>query len=245
MKQVNSTAKKNNIEDRLDSAERLLGYRFTRRELLQQALSHPSAVETQEEGASYERLEFLGDSILGAIVAHELFDRYQDVDEGGLTRMKVSLVSGATLAQVAADLGLGDLIIFGSSERGTGGRGLQSALENVYEALVAALALDGGMEVARDWVIGTLGELINEDLALEPENPKSALQEILQVKHITPTYELVSTDGPPHARLFTCNVLSGDKVIGTGSGHSKKDAEVQAAIRALRRVRWENERKKK
>jgi ribonuclease-3 len=225
------------VDERIDAAERILGYCFFDKNLLLSALTHPSAAEEDPISCSYERLEFLGDSIMGAIIAQEIYDRFPQMDEGGMTRIKVSLVSGETLARRAGELGFGELIIFGSSERGTGKRGLHSALENVYEALVAALALDGGYEVARCWVRGTLAPYISEQSAAEPENPKSTLQEILQVDHVTPTYELVMTEGPPHERVFTSNVLSEGKVIGTGTGHSKKDAEAKAAVQALKAFR--------
>jgi ribonuclease-3 len=214
-----------------------LGYGFRDRSLLQRALTHPSAVEEDSIALSYERLEFLGDSILGAVIAQEIFQRFPEMDEGGMTRIKVSLVSGDSLSGIARDLGFADLIIFGSSERGTGKRGLHSALENVYEAVIAALTLDGGMDIAREWIMRTLAPRISAHSADEPENPKSSLQEILQVKRITPTYELVSTEGPPHDRVFTANVLSGGEVIGTGTGRSKKDAEAQAAYEALMNIR--------
>jgi ribonuclease-3 len=228
---------------RVECAERILGYTFKDKNLLLQALTHPSAAEDDPIGSSYERLEFLGDSLLGAFVASTIYERFPDFDEGALTRIKVSLVSGGMLSRRAGELGFSDLIIFGSSEKGTGRRGLFSALENVFEALVAAIVLDGGMDEAREWVIDVLGSHISRKIAAEPENPKSILQEALQVDRITPTYELVETSGPPHERVFTCNVLSEGMVIGTGSGHSKKDAEVEAAAQALGRIRGTNSQK--
>ena len=165
---------------KLDKAQDILHYRFANEHFLLSAVTHPSAVEGRAIKYSYERLEFLGDSILGAIVATEAFERFHDLDEGGLTRIKVALVSGASLSDVASGLGFADIIVFGSSETGTGKRGLHSALENVYEAVVAALYLDGGVEAARDFIYRTLIPRMSEDMALEPENPKSALQERLQ-----------------------------------------------------------------
>jgi len=231
------------IDRRLQAAEDIMGHRFNDRGLLLRALTHPSAAEEDSIGLSYERLEFLGDSIMGAVIAQEIYERFPAMDEGGMTRVKVSLVSGDTLSTLAERLGFAGLIMFGSSESGTNRRGLHSALENVFEALVAALALDSGNEAARAWVISTLGALIQEEYAREPDNPKSTLQELLQVKKVTPTYELVDTEGPPHARLFTSNVLSEGIVIGTGSGHSKKDAETQAAFVALRNIKRQNNEK--
>jgi ribonuclease-3 len=220
----------------VSGAERIIGYTFTDKDLLIRALTHPSAIEEDPVGGSYERLEFLGDSLLGAFVALTIYERFPDLDEGALTRIKVSLVSGGMLSRRAEELGFEDIIIFGSSEKGTGKRGLTSALENVFEALTAAIALDGGMGKAWDWVMRTLDEYISRDIADEPENPKSALQEILQADRITPTYQLVESHGPPHERIFVSNVLSSGKVIGTGTGHSKKDAESAAAAQALKRL---------
>jgi ribonuclease-3 len=229
-------------QERIARAEQIVGYSFTDKSLLLQALTHPSAAEENPIRDSYERLEFLGDSLLGSFIALTIFDLFPELDEGGLTRIKVSLVSGGMLSQRAEELGFSDLIVFGSSERGTGKRGLSSALENIFEALTAAVALDGGMEEARNWVMRSLGDYISSDIAAEPANPKSMLQEILQEGRITPTYELVETAGPPHARTFFCNVLADGEIIGTGSGHSKKDAEAQAAAQALSKLKKNRER---
>ena len=222
-----------NAITQLDCAEEILGYHFTDSSLLQTALTHPSAAFSEDPGSSYERLEFLGDAILGMVVSRMIFKQFPLMDEGGMTRIKVSLVSGQQLSELAKQLGFVELISFGNSERGTGNRGLTSALEDIYEACVAALALDGGLDVATAFIERTLGPLISEDMALEPTNPKSSLQEILQVHHVTPTYEVIKTEGPPHSRLFTVNVLANGVVIGQGSGHSKKDAEADAAAAAL------------
>ena len=228
-----------NVE-RLDKAEEILGHAFKDRSLLLLALTHPSASEGNSAVGSYERLEFLGDAILGAIISREIYDRYPRLDEGALTRLKVSAVAGQTLARLAGELELEKLIIFGSSERGTGRRGLTSALENSYEALVAALSIDGGMEAAEQFVIRTLVPHINTNVAREPENPKSMLQEMLQAERITPTYEIIETVGPPHDRLFTAEVLAGEQALAKGKGHSKKDAEMEAATNALQELLTDN-----
>jgi len=224
---VNATAQ-------LDCAEKILGYHFKDSSLLQTALTHPSAAHNEDAGSSYERLEFLGDAILGMVVSRMIFERFPFMDEGGMTRIKVSLVAGQKLSELAKELGFVELISFGSSERGTGNRGLYSALEDTYEACVAALALDGGLDVAASFIEHTLGPLVSEGFAAEPTNPKSSLQEMLQVHHVTPTYEVIKTEGPPHSRTFTVNVMANGEVIGQGSGHSKKDAETEAAAKALR-----------
>ena len=187
---------------KVEEAQRIIGRDFDDPDILLSAITHPSATEGKPVKFSYERLEFLGDSILGAIVANEAFHEYPDLDEGGLTRIKVALVSGTSLAEVAEKLGFADVIVFGSSERGTGRRGLHSALENVYEAVVAALFLDSGIAGAQAFVRRTLIPKMSVEMAREPENPKSALQEKLQEEGITPTYKLVETQGPPHDRTF-------------------------------------------
>lgn len=218
---------------RLDLAERVLGHSFADRDLLRRALTHPSAFEQQDAGSGYERLEFLGDSIVGFLVAEEIYGRFPHLDEGQMTRLKIALVAGTTLSRVSAELGLQDALIFGESELGTGGRGLNSALENVYEALSAALYLDAGLDATRGWVARTLGPLIVDDAALIAEHPKSALQERVQALGESPVYEIVAEEGPPHDRTFTSKVTVDGNVLGTGEGRSKKEAEMAAAAEAL------------
>ena len=227
-----------NQEERkkFDDAERIIGHHFENEQLLLSAITHPSANEGRSVRYSYERLEFLGDSVLGAIVASIAFNRFHDLDEGGLTRIKVALVAGSCLSDVAEGLGLADVIMFGSSEQGTGRRGLHSALENVYEAIVAALYLDAGIEAARAFVENTLIDRMSLDLARAPENPKSELQEVLQEDGITPTYKLVETQGPPHDRTFVAQVFAGDHALAQGTGRTKKEAESQAAKSTLARL---------
>ena len=218
---------------KVEEAQRIIGRDFDDPDILLSAITHPSATEGKPVKFSYERLEFLGDSILGAIVANEAFHEYPELDEGGLTRIKVALVSGTSLAEVAEKLGFADVIVFGSSERGTGRRGLHSALENVYEAVVAALFLDSGIAGAQAFVRRTLIPKMSVEMAREPENPKSALQEKLQEEGITPTYKLVETQGPPHDRTFVSQVFAGMKALASGMGRTKKEAESQAAKTAL------------
>ena len=201
--------------EKLNKAEKILGHEYSDRTLLLTALTHPSAAEGHSISDSYERLEFLGDSILGAIVSYAAYHTYPNLDE------------------VGKELGLADCIFFGSSERGTGRRGLHSALENVYESLVASLYLDGGLEAAASFVKRTLIVRMSEDMAKEPENPKSVLQERLQEDGITPTYRLVETQGPPHDRTFVTQVFVGVKSIAKGVGRTKKESESQAAKSAL------------
>lgn len=217
-------------------AEDILGYKFKNKQLLISAITHPSAIEGGPVQYSYERLEFLGDAVLGAIVSAYAFKAYPNLDEGGLTRIKVSLVSGASLADVAQSLGFENIIVFGSSESGTHGRGMHSALENVYEAIVAALFLDSGISEADHFIEKTLIPRMSISMAQSPTNPKSELQERLQEDGITPVYKIIETQGPPHDRTFVSQVYAGDQALARGSGRSKKEAESQAAKSTLEKL---------
>ena len=222
------------MHHRVAEAERICGHHFERQELIESALTHPSAAEGKGVSASYERLEFLGDSILGAIVARDLFERFPGMDEGALTQAKISLVSGKMLSSVAERLGVAPLIVMGESEKGTGARGMHSALENVYEALVGALYLDAGYRVTHEFVLETLGPEVSPALARKPISPKSRLQEVAQRDmHCGPEYKLVSEEGPAHDPTFTSVVMVGGRRIGRGSGPSKKSSESAAAVDAL------------
>ena len=222
--------------ERIDRAQRIIGYTFKNQQYILSAITHPSAAEGKPVQYSYERLEFLGDSVLGVIVAMAAFEKFKDLDEGGLTRIKVALVAGSTLSEVADELGFTDIIIFGDSEVGTGKRGMHSALENVYEAVVAALYIDGGFNVAREFISRTLLPRMTRDYAAKPENPKSMLQEKLQTEGITPTYKLVETQGPPHDRTFVSAVFAGMQSLARGVGRTKKESESKAAAQALKEL---------
>lgn len=223
--------------ERIEHIERICNHTFANRELITAAITHPSAVEHLPVSASYERLEFLGDSILGAIVETDLFERFRDMDEGKLTRLKISLVSGKTLSQVSEELGIGECIVFGESEKGTGARGLHAALENVYESVVGALYLDGGYDVTHEFVSRTLGPHMAPELAERPVSPKSRLQEITQREmRCAPEYRLEGEQGPAHSPTFTSVVLVEGRRVGRGMGSSKKEAESVAAADAIARL---------
>lgn len=221
--------------ERLEAAEKILGHRFSDRELLRRALTHPSAV-ADSATQSFERLEFLGDSIIGAMVAEEVYRRFPQMPEGGMTRIRISVIAGPVLATVSQDVGLEELIVYGESELRSGRRGRASALEDVYEAVSAALYLDAGVESARRWVLSTLGPLIDEDVAASPANPKSVLQEAVQARGQTVAYRILGHEGPPHERSFTAVVEVDGTVAGEGTGRSKREAEVAAATEALRSI---------
>ena len=230
-----------NTGDRLAGVEKACSYQFKDKALLERAITHPSAVEGHALADSYERLEFLGDSLLGAIVAAEVFRRFPSLDEGELTRLKIALVSGNMLSRVAEETGLAQYIIIGESERGTGARGMHSMLEDVYEALVGAIHLDGGPEAAHDFVLSTLGSQIEAGLSVVPANPKSVFQEVAQrILHATPSYKLVSEEGPAHDPVFTSVALVGARRLGRGTGPSKKLSEASAAHNALENLGFDD-----
>ncbi|MCL2332937.1 MAG: ribonuclease III [Actinomycetia bacterium] len=217
---------------RLERAEELLGHRFTDRDLLQQALTHASATEGNPED-DYERLEFLGDAVLGFVIADAVFARYPLLPEGDLTKLRVSVINGSFLSEVMAERGFADLIIFGASEQGMGSRGLPSALEDIYESCTAALYLDGGLKEARRWVLDSLGSHLTPELLKTAVSPKSQLQEIMQERGQQVTYRIVGTEGPAHAPCFTAAVLVNKVEQARGSGSSKKEAESAAAALVL------------
>lgn len=218
---------------RIAAAERLLGYRFRDPETIVRALTHPSHADELGATADYERLEFLGDTVLSMIVVDEVFHRFPEMPEGIMTKVKITVVSGTTLTEVAEELGLADLLVVGESEKGTGGRGLASALENAFEAIVGALYLDGGLEAARAFVLRVLGDRIHPGAAQGLEHPKSLLQELVQARGAALVYEITDVSGPPHDRSFTAHVVVDGTVFGEGAGRSKKEAEMNAAAAAL------------
>jgi ribonuclease-3 len=215
--------------------EAVIGYRFRNPDLLRLAMSHRSFASESGSGAYNERLEFLGDSVLAAVVAHLLFDEYPQDAEGGLSKKKSLLVSRPSLAAWGEELGLGAHLLLGIGEETTGGRTRHSLLANAVEALIGAIYLDGGYEPAakfiRAWCVRKHGSLLETD-------HKSRLQELLQKRHKTPPiYELASADGPDHDKTFKILVRLADKELGRGAGKNKKEAEQAAARDALSRIR--------
>ena len=215
--------------------ENALGYRFQNITLLQNALAHSSyANERWHNGLlSNERLEFLGDSILGMVVAEYLYKNFPDRPEGELTRMRADMVCETSLARVAAGLNLGEHLLLGKGEERFGGRNRASILADAVESVIAASFLDGGMEAAR----GIIDRFILCDVPvskLHNADYKTALQELVQQKkNQVISYVLVGEFGPDHDKVFTAEVRLNDAVIGTGTGSSKKRAEQYAARNAL------------
>lgn len=228
------------LHKRVKLIEEIVGHHFDHEHLVISAITHPSAAEGKSVSASYERLEFLGDSVLGAMIATDLYHLYPGMDEGQLSMLKIALVSGDMLSDVAAKLGISELILFGESEKGTGARGMRSALENVYEALVGALYVDGGYDAAHEFVARTLHPRITPDLARNVVPAKSRLQEVIQRDYrVGPTYKLEGESGPAHSPTFTSVVLVEGRRVGRGQGSTKKESQANAAADALVRMGYE------
>ena len=220
--------------DPLRDLAKALGHRFARPELLAEALIHPSATQRRGRGAhGYERLEFLGDRVLGVIVAELLWRRFPDADEGELTRRHVSLVRRETLTEVATSLGLGAHLNAAGDDAMRANPGV---LADLCEAVIAALYIDGGLEAARRFVERNWGGRLDTQ-AQPPSDPKTALQEWAQARGLKlPVYRTVDTQGPSHKRRFTVSVSVQGLPEATASGNSKRAAEVAAAASALARI---------
>lgn len=218
-------------QERLELAEQITGHWFADRDLLRRALTHPS-VEQAEPLRSYERLEFLGDAVIAFVVSDRAYEMFPELREGELTRIRIGAVAGTTLSKVARQLGLDRAVDIGNREMRETGRGIESALENAFEALVAALYLDAGLEVARAFVTSALEPFIRPDMAV-PEHPKSALMELATASGKRVAFDIVSAEGPPHEVVFTADAVVDGAVLGTGVGRSKKQAETIAAEQAL------------
>ncbi|MBI4567640.1 MAG: ribonuclease III [Planctomycetes bacterium] len=222
-------------DELLEEFERKVGHRFTDRTLARTALTHSSA--KGQLGVSNERLEFLGDAILGMVITTHLFHKLPGQDEGRLTRVKSVVVSSDTLAVVARDMALHRFLITGKGVA-TRRQIPKSILANTFEAVVAALYLDADFDAARDFVLERLAPHVEQVIRNQHErNYKSLLQQYIQKRYlVTPTYRVVSERGPDHGKSFEIVAHVGDQEYPAGWGHSKKQAEQKAAEEALRRI---------
>ena len=222
----------------LDSLEESLGISFKERSLLRLAFVHSSYLNENPDQfpQSNERLEFLGDALIGLATAEELYRRYPDRPEGELTAQRSALVQGETLARIAQTMDLGNQLLMGVGEEASGGRERPSNLEATFEALVGALFLDQGYLAARTFVLETLAdELLEADQRDPPKNPKSLLQELVQGDGgDAPSYRIVGVTGEDHARQFTAEAVVSGNVLGRGTGPRKSNAEQEAARNALK-----------
>lgn len=224
----------------LAALQETMGVSFNDLSLLEQAVVHSSYINENPDfvPVSNERLEFLGDAILGFIIAEKLYQDFPDITEGEMTKLRAALVRRDSLVHVAEAIGLGDYLYLGKGEEAGAGRHKPANLAGAMEAVIAAVFLDQGLAIARDFVLNLLNEellkIISQDTAVDY---KSQLQELIQSRQqLAPAYRLVEATGPDHAKMFTIEVVVGDTVLGSGSGRSKKLAETEAARSALERL---------
>lgn len=221
----------------MESLETKLNYKFNNIELLKNALVHSSyANEVRGNTHSNERLEFLGDSVLSIIVADHIYHKYPNMPEGELTRLRASLVCEKSLCALSRELSIGEYLLLGRGEDKNGGRERDSILADAFEAVLAAIYLDGGMDAAKTHIMNTvLRDLKHHGNDDTFKDYKTTLQEIIQRNpEESVTYILVDEFGPDHDKHFTVAVKLNSNVIGQGSGKSKKQAEQMAARQALK-----------
>jgi ribonuclease-3 len=221
----------------IKNLENLLGYTFKDKTLLDTAFSHRSFInECLIKGKqSYERLEFLGDAILEYVVSEYLFTNYKEISEGQLTKLRSSLVCEFTLSKISRELGYGKYIQLSKGERTTGGANRDSILCDLFESVLGALYLDGGIEVAKAYVIKyLLTDIEHKQLY---HDSKTKIQEYVQkTPGSTIRYELVREEGPEHDKTYYVRLLIDEKEVADGSGHNKKNAEQEAAYKALQKL---------
>jgi len=221
----------------ISNLQAALGIDFRDISILQQSLVHRSYLNENPDPnlASNERLEFLGDAVLGYVVAEEIYHRFPDLAEGELTTLRSALVRGETLSRVAMTLGVGEYLYLGHGEEESGGRSRPRNLSCALEAVMGAVLVDQGLEPARGFILRILGTEL--ELAIEDKlvaDYKSRLQQTIQSERkITPVYRTVEEMGPDHSKVFTVEVLAGNSILGRGSGRSKRAAEMEAAREAL------------
>jgi ribonuclease III len=229
------------LRDEFDSLQRVIQYRFRDRGLLEHAMTHTSRANEDVSGGVHdnESMEFLGDALLGFVIADMLFREFPSFDEGEKSKTKAALVSTATLARQAERLNLGDHLLLGRGEEKTGGRRKQALLADGYEALIAAIYLDGGIEHARAFITREFGSLVTavHRHGVSGDDYKSALQELLQGRELPlPDYRLVGTVGPDHEKQFQVEVAVRGEPLARATGPSKKEAEQEAARLALEQL---------
>lgn len=223
----------------LDKLQQILGHKFHQPALISLALTHRSLVRARDgEMPSNERLEFLGDSVLGLVIADKLYRDYPNLAEGNLTKKKAMLVNEAALSRVAMEIGLNDHILLSTDEERSGGRDRPSIVSDAFEAVIGALYLDGGLEAARNMILNCLyarrDAIVNDS---SQQNYKGDLLELVQADgESVPRYEVIRESGPDHGKTFHVTVIVGADQVGEGTGASKKDAEQKAARMALDRL---------
>lgn len=226
--------------NKIKELEEIIGYGFKDENLLKTALTHSSyANEKRVEGlVCNERLEFLGDSVLSLITSRYLFENYKNLPEGELTKARAQIVCEKSLFECAQNIELGSFMLLGKGEERTGGRTRPSVLADAFEALIAAIYLDGGLEITREWLLSQLYDTIQLSVSGKSfKDYKTLLQETVQAHGETDiSYKIIAECGPDHKKTFSVEVFVGGNSCGTGEGSSKKNAEQDAAKNALERL---------
>lgn len=221
-------------QENLLEFQKKIGYTFNNDRLLYEALSHSSYANEKKGRKSNERLEFLGDSVLSIVVSNYIFHHQQQMPEGQLSKLRASLVCEKALFEFSKQIELGEHIMLGKGEENTGGRQRPSIVSDAFEAVIAAIYLDGGMEPASKHILRFMPKQFDKSVTPSFTDYKTILQEIVQKNpEERVIYKLVEETGPAHDKRFTVNVMLNSNVIGTGTGASKKNAEQQAAREAL------------
>lgn len=223
-------------KEHLTELQNRIGYAFQNTEYLRRALMHSSYVPG--EGGDNERLEFLGDAVLELCVSEELFFRFPKMQEGLLTKNRASIVCEAALYRAAKEIGLGEFLLLGRGEDVSGGRDKPSILSDAFEAVIAAIFLDGGLSPAKTFIHRFVLSLLDLSAPVFEKDHKTRLQELIHAKTHgrQVTYRLIGETGPDHDKTFTMQAVLDDEVLGTGTGHSKQNAGQAAAADALSRL---------
>ena len=224
-----------NILNNISKFENIISYNFKNKQYILEALTHSSYSNENKSYAFNERLEFLGDSVLGIIISDYLFKNETELPEGELTKLRANIVCEESLSEVSKKIELGTHMLLGKGEEATGGRERVSILADAVEAVIAAIYLDGGIENARKFVLTQMDEIIQDSIKGRIfRDYKTHLQEVIQSQGETNIiYDLVEEIGPDHNKKFVMQVKLNDEVLGTGEGKSKKEAEQVAARKAL------------
>ncbi|MCU0821567.1 MAG: ribonuclease III [Spirochaetes bacterium] len=231
--------RKKNRNRELNKLQKILKVKFKDKSLLNRALTHRSFVnEIKADLRDNERLEYLGDSVLAVVINEYLFKRYEEYLEGDLAKIKSAVVSEVTLAKIASDVNIGSFILMGKGEERSGGRIRASILANTLEALIGAIYLDAGLKVSKRFILSLFKKDVERiDKLSYLRDPKTTLQEFVQGKYKQrPVYEVIEETGPDHKKEFTVKLCVNGKEITTGTGSSKRKAEMDAAKKVLQEI---------
>lgn len=223
---------------KIEDFEKIIGYEFKNKKFITEALTHSSYANENrlEKYKNNERLEFLGDAVLEVVVSEKLFLTNEKMPEGELTKLRASIVCEKSLAFCARKINLGEFLLLGKGEDVSGGRNRDSVISDAFEAVIGAMYLDGGIEIARNFILENVTKQAEENTVFQ--DSKTKLQEIIQLESGKElTYILKETTGPDHNKIFKIDAVVEGKVLGQGVGHSKKEAEQKAAFNAINNIK--------